>query len=121
LKTYENKITKYLDSVETKKEKSQSEKGTTSNGKKRTKKKVKKNALVMCRDGAQFWTTQKQFWQWVRENVVEKVGDNPLKGKFTEADSEKDIILANQILNISRPRHLSEVMEQRKYRKQKKN
>ena len=29
-------------------------------------KKAKKNALVLCHDGSQFWTTQKQFWQWVR-------------------------------------------------------
>jgi hypothetical protein len=36
----------------------------------------KKTALVVCRDRKQFWTTQAQFWQWVREGVVVKTANN---------------------------------------------
>ena len=46
------------------------------------KKRKRKTALVVCRDRKQFWTTQTQFWQWVREGVVIKTGDQPLTGLF---------------------------------------
>ena len=36
------------------------------------KKRKKKTALVVCRDRKQFWTTQAQFWQWVRDGVVDR-------------------------------------------------
>ena len=49
---------------------------------KKKKKKKKKTALIRCRSGAEFWTTQAQFWQWVRDGVVEKCGDAPLSGVF---------------------------------------
>ena len=39
------------------------------------KKRKKKTALVICKDRKQFWTTQTQFWQWVRDGVVVKTGD----------------------------------------------
>ena len=112
LKIYDNQATKYLDSIKGSDE-------TPQSGNNPKKKKAKKNALVLCHDGGQFWTTQKQFWQWAREKTIEKVGDNPLTGKFLEPNEEKDIILANTVLNISRPLHLREVMAQRKLKKKK--
>ena len=54
----------------------------------RKKKKKKKTALVICRDRKQFWTTQTQFWQWVREGVVIKTGDQPLSGLFKREHEE---------------------------------
>jgi hypothetical protein len=81
----------------------------------RALKKAKKNALVLCHDGSQFWTTQKQFWQWVREAKIVKSSDGPLTGKFINDDEEKLVVLANTILNISCPNHLREAMAQRKF------
>lgn len=49
----------------------------------------KKNALVIFNDGKEFWTTQNQFWQWVREKVIVKAGDNPLRGNFVMPNGEK--------------------------------
>ena len=49
----------------------------------------KKNALVIFKDGKEFWTTQNQFWQWVREKVIIKAGDNPLRGNFVTQNEEK--------------------------------
>lgn len=72
------------------------------------KKKLKRNALIVCRDGDQFWTTQKQFWQWARTGVVRKTGDGPLTGFFVREDEEKMIVLGNTILNLACPNHLSE-------------
>jgi hypothetical protein len=46
------------------------------------KKKKKKTAMVICRDRKEFWTTQKQFWQWVRDGVVvQEERDQPLTGR----------------------------------------
>ena len=83
--------------------------------KKEKKKKKKKTALVVCRDRKEFWTTQKQFWQWVREAKIVKSSDGPLTGKFINDDEEKLVVLANTVLNISCPNHLREAMAQRKF------
>jgi hypothetical protein len=78
------------------------------------KKKKKKTALVVCRDGRQYWTTQAQFWQWVRERVVEKTGDHPLTGAFRREHEEKMVILSNTVLNLAHPNHLRESLLSRR-------
>lgn len=78
-------------------------------------KKRKKNALVVCRNKSQFWTTQKQFWQWAREGVLMKTGDNPLTGKFVKEDQEKMVTIANTVLNLNCINHLSEALLQRQF------
>lgn len=75
----------------------------------------KKNALVLCRDESEFWTTQKQFWQWVREGKIVKTSDGPLAGQFVHEHEEKYIVIANTVLNTSCPNHLREALLQRKY------
>jgi len=74
------------------------------------KKRKKKTALVVCRDRKQFWTTQAQFWQWVRDGVVVKTGDKPLEGLFVREAEELNVILGNTVLNLARPNHLREAM-----------
>jgi hypothetical protein len=81
----------------------------------REQKKQKKNALILSCYRGQFWTTQKQFWQWMREGKIAKTADNPLTGQFLSADEEKMIVLANTVLNRANPNHLREAMAQRKY------
>ena len=78
------------------------------------KRKQKRTALVVCRDGKSFWTTQAQFWQWVREGVVSKTGDKPLEGTFVREAEELDVILGNTVLNLARPNHLREAMLSRR-------
>lgn len=80
------------------------------------KKKKKKNALVICQDGKEFWTTQDQFWQWVREKVVVKSGDFPLKGKMVRANEEYAVVISNTVLNLAYPNHLSEAIYSRRFR-----
>ncbi len=83
--------------------------------KKKAKKKKKKNtALVVSRNGREFWTTQTQFWQWVRERVVVKVGDQPLSGQFVREHEESFVILCNTVLNRAHPNHLCESLASRK-------
>lgn len=78
------------------------------------KRKARRTALVVCHDSKSFWTTQAQFWQWVRDGVVVKTGDKPLEGKFVREAEELNVILGNTVLNLSRPNHLREAMLSRR-------
>jgi len=78
------------------------------------KKRKKKTALIVCRDRKQFWTTQTQFWQWVREGVVEKTGDQPLTGLFRRQHEELLVLLSNTILNLAHPNHMREALLSRR-------
>ena len=78
------------------------------------RKKRKKTALVVCRDRKEFWTTQTQFWQWVREGVIEKTGDKPLTGAFCREHEELMVILSNTVLNLAHPNHLREALSSRR-------
>jgi hypothetical protein len=78
------------------------------------RKKAKRNAMVMCHDGKEYWTTQAQFWQWVRESVVIKLSDGPLRGQFIRRDEEYNVVLANTVLNLKCPNHLREAMISRR-------
>jgi hypothetical protein len=78
------------------------------------KKRKKKTALIVCRDRKEFWTTQTQFWQWVREGVVEKTGDQPLTGLFRRQHEELLVVLSNTVLNLAHPNHIREALLSRR-------
>ena len=78
------------------------------------KKRKKKTALVICRDRKQFWTTQTQFWQWVREGVVTKTGEQPLTGLFRREHEELMVLLSNTVLNLAHPNHMREALLSRR-------
>jgi hypothetical protein len=82
--------------------------------KKAEKRKKKRTAQVVCRDGKSFWATQAQFWQWVREGVVVKTGDGPLSGSFRREHEELMVILSNTVLNLAHPNHVREAMASRR-------
>ena len=83
--------------------------------KKKQKKKKKKNtARVMCRDRKEFWTTQTQFWQWMREGVVTKTGDHPLTGIFVREHEEMMVVFSNTVLNLAHPVHMGEALRSRR-------
>jgi hypothetical protein len=81
---------------------------------KEKKRKKRKTALVVCRNRRQFWTTQAQFWQWVRDGVITKTGDRPLAGAFVREDEEKMVVLSNTVLNRAHPNHLREALLSRR-------
>jgi hypothetical protein len=82
--------------------------------KKVKKKKKKKTALVICRDRKEFWTTQAQFWQWVREGIVVKTDDRPLTGMFQREHEELLVLLSNTVLNLAHPNHIREALLSRR-------
>jgi hypothetical protein len=72
--------------------------------------KLKKNARVVCAGDSVFWTTQKQFWAWVREGIVTYKSDGPLTGKF-EGRREKLLVTINHVvLDESVPEHKAHVL-----------
>jgi hypothetical protein len=81
---------------------------------KQLRKKKKKNALIMCHDGKEYWTTQAEFWQWVRESVVVKVSDAPLRGQFIRQNEEYNVVISNTVLNLKCPNHLREALLSRR-------
>jgi hypothetical protein len=82
--------------------------------KKSQKTKKKKTALVICRDRKEFWTTQKQFWQWAREGVIVKTGDRPLTGAFLRQYEELMVLVSNTVLNLAHPNHMREALLSRR-------
>jgi hypothetical protein len=78
------------------------------------RKQRKRTALVVCKDNKEFWTTQKQFWQWVREGVVEKTGEQPLTGHFQREHEELMVLMSNTVLNLAHPNHLREALLSRR-------
>jgi len=78
------------------------------------KKKKKKTALIICRDRKEFWTTQKQFWQWVREGVITKTEDSPLTGTFLREHGELMVLVSNTVLNLAHPNHMREALLSRR-------
>ncbi len=82
--------------------------------KKLLRKKKKKNALIICHDGKEYWTTQTEFWQWVRESIVRKIGDAPLTGQFIRQNEEYNVVISNTVLNLKCPNHLREALYARR-------
>jgi hypothetical protein len=78
------------------------------------KAKKKKTALVVCRDRKEFWTTQKQFWQWIREGVIVKTSDQPLTGAFLREYEELMVLVSNTVLNLAHPNHMREALASRR-------
>ena len=82
--------------------------------KKEKKRKKRNTARVICRDRKEFWTTQKQFWQWVREGVIVKTDDNPLTGTFLREYGELMVLVSNTVLNLAHPNHMREALLSRR-------
>lgn len=78
------------------------------------KKKKRKTARVICRDRKEFWTTQTQFWQWVREGLVAKTQDQPLTGAFVRENEELLVVFSNTVLNLAHPIHMGEALRSRR-------
>jgi hypothetical protein len=95
------------------------QKKVVANNSTKKQKRKKKNALILCRDGNEFWTTQEQFWQWVRQKIVVKLGDGPLHGKYVREADQFEVVLGNAVLNLTHPNHLSEVLYSRRYKASK--
>ena len=76
-----------------------------------TKRTAKKSARIVCANENEFWTTQKQFWQWVREGLVDVTGQNPLTGRFGGRREKLLIMVRHVVLDNASPNHKQEVLD----------
>jgi hypothetical protein len=72
--------------------------------------KPKKTARIVCANENEFWTTQKQFWTWVREGLVDVTGQNPLTGRFAGKREKLLVMIRHVILDNSNVNHKQEVL-----------
>lgn len=80
---------------------------------------TKKTARIICNNDKEYWLTQKQFWNMVREGVVVQTGHHPLTGRFRGRDDQLLIMIEHTILNKATPIHTSEILDTRRLRKRK--
>jgi hypothetical protein len=78
---------------------------------------VKKTAKIVCANDNEFWTTQRQFWKWVQEGLVDVTGQQPLTGRFGGKREKLLIMVRHVILDNASPEHKQEVLD--KYSKLK--
>ena len=76
----------------------------------------KRSARIDCIGGS-FWVTPKIFWKWVREGVIEVLGERPLSGKYRGATDTFQVSVNHVILDLACPEHLHEFVETTKRRK----
>jgi len=81
--------------------------------------KVKKTARIVCSNGNTFWSTQKQFWGWVREGHVVVTGDYPLTGRFRGRREHLLVMIQHTILDKGSPIHMEEVLDSKRGQKRK--
>ena len=72
---------------------------------------AKKTARIVCANENEFWTTQKQFWLWVREGLVDVTAQNPLTGRFAGRREKLMIMVRHVILDSASPNHKQEVLD----------
>lgn len=73
--------------------------------------KAKKTAKIVCANQNEFWTTQKQFWTWVREGLVDITGQKPLTGRFGGKREKLLVMIRHVVLDNANPNHKQEVLD----------
>lgn len=71
----------------------------------------KKTARIVCVNDSEFWTTQKQFWRWVREGLVDVTGQQPLTGRFGGKREKLLVMVRHVVLDNACPEHKQEVLD----------
>ena len=72
---------------------------------------MKKTARIVCSNENEFWTTQKQFWTWVREGLVDVTSQRPLTGRFAGRREKLLVMIRHVVLDNASPTHKQEVLE----------
>ena len=71
----------------------------------------KKTARIVCVNDSEFWTTQKQFWRWVREGLVDVTGQQPLTGRFGGRREKLLVMVRHVVLDNACPEHKQEALD----------
>ena len=77
---------------------------------------TKHSAKVICHQGS-IWISPRQFWNLVRQNLIEYLSEPPLTGRFKGQASDFLITVNHTVLNMACPEHRSEVIFAKRYAK----
>ncbi len=75
---------------------------------------------MVCANNNEFWTTPKQFWEWVKDEIVTYQSDEPLTGKFEGRRDKLLIMVKHILLDASVPEHKDQVIKGYDYQKRRK-
>jgi len=81
---------------------------------------TKRSAKIICRGGS-VWVSPRQFWDLVRESLVEYLSEPPLTGKFRGRPAEFLVMINHTILNMACPEHRSAVLLSKRFMKRRKS
>ena len=81
---------------------------------------TKRSAKILCRGGS-VWISPRQFWDLVRENLVEYLGEPPLTGRFRGRPTDFLVTINHTILNTACPEHRTAVLVSKRFMKKRKS
>lgn len=76
----------------------------------------KHSARVHCFERS-VWISPRQFWNLVRDEIVECVGEHPLTGRFKGRHDDFLVTINHTVLNLTCPQHRQEVIESKRFMK----
>jgi len=76
----------------------------------------KHSAKVVCY-GRSVWISPRQFWNLVRDDIVEYVDERPLTGRFKGCHSEFLVTVNHTVLSLTGPEHRREVIDSKRFMK----
>jgi hypothetical protein len=71
---------------------------------------TKKSARIWVNGAHCYWVTAKQFWNWVREDVLVLQREQPLEGHYRGRKEDFLVTLNGTILNVGCPEHKEAVL-----------
>jgi hypothetical protein len=81
---------------------------------------TKRSAKILCRGGS-VWIPPRQFWDLVRENLVEYLSEPPLTGRFRGRPADFLVTINHTILNMACPEHRTAVLVSKRFMKKRKS
>jgi len=80
----------------------------------------KRSAKIVCRGGS-VWISPRQFWDLVRDGLVEYLSEPPLTGRFRGQPADFLVTINHTILNLACPEHRAGVLLSKRHMKKKKS
>jgi hypothetical protein len=61
------------------------------------------------------WISPRQFWNLVRDDIVEYLSERPLTGRFKGRPNDFLVSINHTILNLTCPEHRQEVLQSKRF------
>jgi hypothetical protein len=70
--------------------------------------------------GGEVWVSPRQFWQMVRENLIDYLAEPPLTGRFKGVPADFLVTVNHTILSLACPEHRTAVLTSKRHMKRRK-